>query len=68
MDEIRAHLKAFRTTDWLVLIAVALVGAAVLDGIIGLIVGAIVGYLGILAWHRGAFGNRNGRKGDDPLP
>ena len=24
MDEIRAHLKAFRTTDWLILIAVAL--------------------------------------------
>ena len=60
MDEIRAHLKAFRTTDWLILIAVALIGAAVLDGIIGLIVGAILGYLGILAWHKGAFSKRRG--------
>ena len=67
MDEIRAHLKAFRTTDWLILVAVALVGAAVLDGIIGLIVGAIVGYLGILAWHKGAFGSRRGPP-DDPRP
>lgn len=55
MDEIRAHLKAFRTTDWLILIAVALIGSVILDGIIGLIVGAIVGYLGLLAWHKGAF-------------
>jgi|GEM_PF-858192 hypothetical protein len=60
MDEIRAHLKAFRTTDWLILIAVALIGSVILDGIIGLIVGAIVGYLGILAWHKGAFRSRRG--------
>jgi hypothetical protein len=60
MDEIRAHLEAFRTTDWLILIAVALIGSVILDGIIGLIVGAIVGYLGILAWHKGAFGTRRG--------
>ena len=65
MDEIRAHLKSFRPTDWLILIAVALIGAAVLDGIIGLIVGAILGYLGILAWRKGAFGNRRGPP-DDP--
>ncbi len=58
MDEIRAHLKAFRTTDWLILIAVALIGSVILDGLIGLIVGAIVGYLGILAWHKGTFGKR----------
>ena len=67
MDEIRAHLKAFRTTDWLILIAVALIGAAVLDGIIGLIVGAILGYLGILAWHKGAFSKRRGPP-DEPPP
>ncbi|MBB5660795.1 hypothetical protein [Brevundimonas halotolerans] len=60
MDEIRARLKAFRTTDWLILIAVALIGSVILDGIIGLIVGAIVGYLGILAWHKGAFRSRRG--------
>ena len=65
MDEIRAHLKAFRTTDWLILIAVALIGSVVLDGIIGLLVGAIVGYLGILAWHKGAFGTRRNPP-DDP--
>ncbi|HAV49205.1 MULTISPECIES: hypothetical protein [unclassified Brevundimonas] len=60
MDEIHAHLKAFRTTDWLILIAVALIGSVILDGIIGLIVGAILGYLGILAWHKGAFRSRRG--------
>jgi len=60
MDEIRAHLEAFRTTDWLILIAVALIGSVILDGLIGLIVGAIVGYLGILAWHKGTFGKRRG--------
>jgi len=60
MDEIRAHLQAFRTTDWLILIAVALIGSVILDGLIGLIVGAIAGYLGILAWHKGAFRSRRG--------
>jgi ABC-type xylose transport system permease subunit len=67
MDEIRAHLKSFRPTDWLILIAVALIGAAVLDGIIGLIVGAILGYLGILAWRKGMFSNGR-RPPDDPQP
>lgn len=67
MDEIRAHLKAFRTTDWLLLIAAALIGSAIFDGLIGLIVGAILGYLGILVWHKGAFGKRRGPP-DEPLP
>jgi hypothetical protein len=67
MDEIRAHLKAFRTTDWLILIAVALIGSALFDDIIGLIVGAIVGYLGILAWHKGAFSRRR-EPPDEPRP
>jgi hypothetical protein len=67
MDEIRAHLQAFRPADWLILIAVALIGSAMFDDIIGLIVGAIVGYLGILAWHKGTFGKRR-EPPDEPRP
>lgn len=58
MYAIHAHLEAFQTAERLIVVAIALIGSVILDGPIGLIVGAIVGYLGILAWHKGAFGKR----------
>ena len=60
MYAIHAHLEAFQTAERLIVVAIALIGSVILDGPIGLIVGATVGYLGILAWHKGAFGTRRG--------
>jgi hypothetical protein len=60
MYAIHAHLEAFQTAERLIVVAIALIGSVILDGPIGLIVGATVGYLGILAWHKGALRSRRG--------
>ena len=67
MYAIYAHLKAFQTAEWLIVFAIALIGSALFDDALGLIVGALVGYLGILASRKAASGIRQAVPGD-PSP
>lgn len=67
MYAIHAHLEAFQTAERLIVVAIALIGSVILDGPIGLIVGATVGYLGILACRKAAFVAHRAVSGDAGL-
>lgn len=62
-DDVKANLRGFRTTDWLVVAGVALALWLVLDSVLGGLVGAVVGYLIVIGFRRDAARKAQNRDG-----
>ena len=56
MNAIKAQLRSFGLLDWGIVIGTAIVLAILMDGVLGVLVGLVVGYLIVTAGRNGALG------------
>ncbi len=56
MEAIKAQLRSFGLLDWGIVIGSAVVLAILLDGVLGVLVGLVLGYLIVTAGRNGALG------------
>ncbi|WP_396595166.1 hypothetical protein [Brevundimonas sp. R86498] len=56
MEAIKAQLRSFGLLDWGILIGAAVVLAILFDGVLGVLIGLVVGYLVVTAGRNGALG------------
>lgn len=68
MEEIKANVKTFSQTDWLIVIACALAFWMALDTLAGALIGAPVGYLIVIAFRKDADKKRSQAERRDDLP
>lgn len=73
MEAIKAQLRSFGLLDWGIVIGSAVVLAILLDGVLGVLVGLVLGYLIVTAGRNGALGGwlqaklrRDERRSDVP--
>ena len=73
MEAIKAQLRSFGLLDWGIVIGAAVVFAILFDGVLGVLIGLVVGYLVVTAGRNGALGGwlqaklrRDERRSDVP--